>query len=212
MAGHRGGHRGAVLLYWQAREVPLALARFLSVFVAIFAGYTLVSLVLSLRTGMPLQISAKVHGQCIEMPAETFAWAKHMVVEHEHLHRGVSFVARHMHMHADSTTIVVENASHPAIAHVGVEPAVEPEQWSTIEQPEACTNIAHFVACVSKTMMIGSAFAHLLLFLVAVAVVRRAIVLRCAAYRAGLLKWKCGARCKSACKRVEPVQPQKEMA
>merc|ERR1719231_1467462 len=61
-------------------------ARFLSVFVAIFAGYAFVSLVLSLRAGTPLQISAKVHEQCIEMPAETFAWAKHMVVEHEHLH------------------------------------------------------------------------------------------------------------------------------
>merc|ERR1719231_236493 len=111
----------------------------------------------------------------------------------------------------------MENASHPVVVPVDtvelpVGAAVEPKQWS---QPEACDKIVYFVACMGKMMMMGSALAHLFLVFAAIAVVKRACRFRCSAYRAGLLKWNCGGRCKSACQRAAPApvhEPAKEMA
>merc|ERR1719198_2251988 len=148
-------------------------ARFVSVFAAIFAGITLVSLVVSFRAGMPQHVAAKVGSQCVEMPAETFAWAHHVVDEHQMM-----------------------NAS--AVS-------VDFETWS---QPETCDKVARVVACAAKMIIVGSALAHLCLLLSAVAVVKRACRLRCAAFRAGLLKWKCckaSSTCAAAAKRVEPT-------
>jgi len=188
-------------------------SRFLAVFTAIFAGITLVSLIQSYRAGMPLQIAAKFHQQCDSMPKTTFEWTKSMVVEHKPILKGLSFLSRHMpnetsqlisspyvtgwsYGGSEYTDLDVNATSLPAVK-IG---SVEPEKWS---QSEACDKLSHFVACFAKMMTVGYAFAHLFLLLSAVAVVKRACRLRYAAYRAGLLKWKC---CKSACKRAEPVQ------
>merc|ERR1719198_1045560 len=62
-------------------------ARFLSFFVAIFAGVTVVSLVLSYRNGEPMQISDKVHVQCMDVPSGAFAWSQHKLVVHHTFHR-----------------------------------------------------------------------------------------------------------------------------
>merc|ERR1719440_526496 len=177
-------------------------SRLLAVFTAIFAGYTLLTLIQKSYAGMPLQLAAKVHDQCDLMPKDTFAWAKDAVVEHKHLNRGLSFLDRHMHDQTTSPTFYLispetnQNASLPAL----ITGAVEPKNWS---QPEACDKIARFVACFAKMAYIGNAFAHLFLLLSAIAVVKRVFRLRCAAFRAGMIKWKC---CKAACKRNESVQ------
>jgi len=172
-------------------------ARLLSVLAAVFAAHTAVSLVISFHAGMPVQIADKVHGQCMDVPADTFAWAQHKLVEHDRFHKGVSFLSRHMPNATAMPALLASemNASHPAPL-VG---ATEPEKWS---QPEACTMVAHVVTCVAKMMMVGSTLAHLLLFLAAAAVVKRACCLRCAAYRAGLLTWKCGGACEANCERA----------
>lgn len=174
-------------------------ARFTAFFTAIFAAITIFSLVQSFRAGMPLHVSATVHEHCDHMPKETFVWAKAMLVEHPKLSRGLSFLSRHMPMN-DTTTPTLHllspetNASLPAVL-VG---SVAPEQWS---QPEACDKISHIVLCFAKMYMIGNLLAHLLLLLAAASVVKRVCRLRCAAFRAGLLQWKC---CKARCKRAEP--------
>merc|ERR1719164_40420 len=80
-----------------------------------------------------------------------------------------------------------KNATHH-LALVPGDDATELLAWS---QPEACDKLAHVAARLSKMMMLGSALGHLLLLFSAVAVVKRACRLRCAAYRAGLLKWSC---------------------
>jgi len=167
-------------------------ARFLSFFTAIFAGVAVYHLVVSFRAGMPLQIADKVHDKCMEMPADTYTWAQHELVEHTRFHKGLSFLSRHMH---NDTSIAAQNASSHLVG------AADPSAWS---QPEACNKIAHIAACFAKMMIVGSGLTHLFLFLAAVAVVKRACRLRCAAYRAGLLTWKCGAGCKSN-KRAEPI-------
>jgi len=183
-------------------------ARFLSVFAAVFAGYTVVSIILSLRAGKPEEISDKVHSHCMGLPADTFTYMQHKIAEHKSFGKGLSFLSHHFADDKTSTPALLDvsaemskNASSYPTMLVG---AVEHEKW--VSQPEACDMAARFVKCFAKMMMAGSALAHLLLFFSAVAVVKRACRLRCAAYRAGLLTWKCGARCKSACnKRAEPV-------
>jgi len=176
-------------------------SRFLAVFTAIFAGITLVSLIQSYRAGVPLQIAAKFHEQCDHMPSQTFEWTKTMVVEHKPILKGLSFISSPYvtgwsYGGSEYTDPDVNTTSLPAVKFG----AVEPEKWS---QSEVCYKLSHFVACFAKMMTVGYAFAHLFLLLSAVAVVKRACRLRFAAYRAGLLKWKC---CKSACKRAESVQ------
>jgi len=181
-------------------------ARFLSFLAAIFAFYQFVTLAISFHGGLPLQIANKVHGECLEVPGETFTWMKHKLAEHKHVHKGLSFLSRHMPNATTSPTFhfSAENASHHPFVLVG---AAAAEPWSQLEtwsQPQACNKLAHLATCVASMMIVGSAVAHLFLFLAAVAVVKRACGLRCAAYRAGLLTWKCGGRCKSTCMRAEP--------
>jgi len=185
-------------------------ARFLSAVVAIFAGHAFVSLVLSLRADEPVQIAAKVEGYCLEMPADTFTWAR-QAIEHRQLQKGLSFLSSQMPIDTSASFhLAAINASHPVVVPVG---AVETKQWS---QPEACDSIAYFVACMVKIGLTGSALVHLFLFFAAIAVFKRACRLRCAAYRTGLLKWNCSGRCKSACQRAAPAPPHepatKEMA
>lgn len=68
--------------------------------------------------------------------------------------------------------------------------------------------VAHVATCAFKMMIVGSALAHLFLLLSAMAVVKHVCCLRCAAYKAGLLKWnQCGActKHKSALRQVVGV-------
>merc|ERR1719198_225368 len=124
------------------------------------------------------------------MPSDTFAWAKTIKCAH----KGLAFFSRHM---SKSDEVGRSNATDLANLTASAE-----HEWS---QPEACELASHVATRSVKMMMVGSTLAHLLLFLSAVAVVKRACCLRCAAYKAGLLKWtKCGA-----CKRV-PTQPAAE--
>lgn len=177
-------------------------ARFLSFFVAIFAGYTVVSLIISYRAGMPKQMSEKfVLESCMEMPADTFVWARSKLVEHHGFRKGLSFLSCHMD---EDIAVLVSNASSHLVG--ATDPAT---------QPEACDKLAHTATCFAKMTMIASALAHLALVFAAVAVVKRACCLRFAAYRAGLLTWKC---CKGKCARTEkanvtpPPTAAKEMA
>jgi len=186
------------------------LVRLLSIFVAIFAGYTAMSLVVSFRAGMPLQISTKVHAECVDMPSDTFAWAQRKLGESGG-HKGLAFLSRHMPN--DTSTVP---AFHISAQNTSSYPIGGPETWT---QAQACYMIAHIVTCATKFVMIGSALAHLFLFLSAITVIKRVICLRCAAYRAGVLTWKCGARCKSKCSHTEqaavatsPAPAAKEMA
>merc|ERR1719164_252369 len=152
------------------------------------------------------------------MPSQTFEWTKTMVVEHKPILKGLSFLSRHM---PNETSQVISSPYVTGWSYGGSEytdpdvnatslpavkfGAVEPEKWS---QSEACDKLSHFVACFAKMMTVGYAFAHLFLLLSAVAVVKRACRLRFAAYRAGLLKWKCckaSSTCAAAAKRVEPT-------
>merc|ERR1719440_383817 len=169
-------------------------ARALSFFAAIFAIYIAVKNTTSFRAGTPLQMSVKVHEQCTDMPPETFKY----VVEHKAVREGLSFLSRHMAHDSISTAGTHFEHSENTTKLVS---AGEPE-WT---QPEACDPVARFVARATKFVIVGSALAHLFLFLSAVAVIKRACCLRFAAYRAGLLKSKCGAGCKWKCKRTEPV-------
>merc|ERR1719399_2720346 len=182
-------------------------ARFLSFFAALFSVFTFVSLIVSFRAGMPMQVSAKVHGLCVDAPAETFTWAQRIVDTHTGLQKGLTFVSRHMPDEPATPTFVNTfvdaaemNASHPAML------VDSTEKWP---QAETCNKIAHVVVCFAKMIMIGSALAHLALFLSALAVVKRVCCLRFAAHRAGLLKWR---KCDDRCKRTEPAQPTKEVA
>jgi len=219
---------GSVAVLCASQKTILCRSRFaraLSFFAAIFAAYSFVTFFLSIREVKPQQIADKFQAGCMDLPEETFAYVQHKVVEHKFLEKGLSFYyARHMSQ--DETTSApppalhigsAENASsmpHPTMLVGAVEPK-EPKDWT---QPVACDTVAHFVQRAAQMMMIGSTLAHLLLFLSAVAVVKRACRLRCAAYRAGLLEWKCGARCKAKCQRAEPaptdepVVAAKEMA
>jgi len=138
------------------------------------------------------------------MPADTFAYVQHKIVQHESLTKGLSLLVRHMGTSDDTTSspallLAPQNASSLQPLLVG---SVDPGTWT---QSEACNQLSRFVTCFVKMMMIGSTLAHLCLLLSAVAVVKRACRLRCAAYRAGLLKWQCGARCMSKCSRAAPV-------
>jgi len=197
---------GVVLCSSQSKILCRArCARFLSIFAAIFAGHKVVSLVLSFRAGMPLQISDTVHTECVGMPAATFAYVQHKLVDHMSLNHGLAFLLRRMDMAEDTTStpaLLVTpqmNASSLAPVLVG---SVDPGAWT---QPEACNKLSHMVTCFVKMLMIGSTLAHLLLLLSAVVVVKRVCRLRCAAYRAGVLKWQCGAGCKSKCPSAAPV-------
>jgi len=172
-------------------------ARFLSFVVLIFAGYRVISLTVSYRAGMPLHVSEKVHEQCIEIPTDTFAWAHKQLMEHNGL-RKISILSRHMHdgiSTAPAFLVSTENASAQLVA------ADDPTTWS---QPEMCSTIAHVATSFAKLTIVISAITHFFLLLAAAAVIKRTCRLRCAAYRAGLLTWKCGDRCKSKCVRTEP--------
>merc|ERR1719164_149405 len=118
------------------------MARACALFAAIFAGYTFVSLLVSFHAGMPMQFASKVHDQCVTMPAETFTWAHHV----EPLRKGISFLSRHM-PNTNDTDITFEMNANASAA------VLEPDKWS---QPEACSKIAHIVACFVKMVTVGS--------------------------------------------------------
>lgn len=169
--------------------------RIFSAITAIVALISVVYLVASIHAGKPQRVGDEVMAKCADMPSDAFAWAKTIVAEHKCAQQGLAFLSRHtskrdeaaLSTNATDLTNLTASAEH---------------EWS---QPEACELASHVAARSVKMMMIGSALAHLLLFLSAVAVVNRACRLRCAAYKAGLLKWKkCGA-----CKRA-PTQPAAE--
>jgi len=163
-------------------------ARFVSVFVAVFAGYTVVSLIISYRAGSPVQMSNKlVLKPCVTMPADTFSWGSHKLVENPYSRNGLAFLSRYMH---NGTAFLVSSASSDPAG------ATDPATWS---QPEACDKLAHIFTRVAKMIMVVSALVHIALFFAAVAVVKRACCFRFAAYRAGLLTWKC---CKGKCHRA----------
>jgi len=176
-------------------------ARLLSFIVAIFAGYMVITLVVSFRSGKPQQMSTFAHEQCMDLPEETFAYVKNRLVEHKAVR---SFLSRHMTIESiprfELLDVAPEQNTTSSLATALVGEGSEPERWT---QNETCNSLARFVACTAKVMTMGSALAHLCLFLAAVAVVKRACCLRCAAYRAGLLHWKCHAGCKSKC--LSPV-------
>jgi len=157
------------------------LTRVLSCIVAIISGVSFVYLLMLVNSGKPQAFSDEVHHQCVKMPADTFEWAEHLVDEHSCVRKCLAFVARHLpRSSTDLTAMKTDNAT---------------ETWS---QPETCDEIAQVVARSVTAMMIGSAVAHLLLMMTAIVVVMRACRLRCAAYKAGVLKRRCA--CKAACK------------
>jgi len=167
------------------------LARLLSALVIFFAGITLVHLATSIHADKPHHIGDLIGSKCASMPADTFGWVRDTIIsEHsECARKAVAFVSLHMASMDDDNKVAalstVSNATDLATL-VGTVPS-----WS---QHVACNMVAHVVMRAVKMMMIGSALAHLFLLLSAMAVVKRACCLRCAAYKAGLLKWnKCGA-------------------
>jgi len=184
-------------------------ARCLSAIVAIFAFIALIMLGMSLHSGMPDHVSTKVLSTCNEMPAETFVWAQAKMSEHKCMRK---FLSRHAPEGTmPALALADNNATH---LHLSVVSGDAPDvlAWS---QPEACDKLAYVAARMTKMMMLGSALGHLLLLLSAVAVVKRACRLRCAAYRAGLLQWSCKwSGCKTTGQpAAAPVTPAaKEMA
>jgi len=181
-------------------------ARFMSAFVAFFAGYRLVVLVLSINAGKPLELSETVNRHCIDMPADTFQWGLQMLEKHKHVREGISFLSRHM---PNDTALLASAAVYSNASQPDVLADAEHENWL---QATSCSKVAHFALCVAKMMMLGSALAHLLLLLSAAAVVKCACCLRCAAYKCGLLRcrWKCN---KHACPSALVVTPaSKELA
>lgn len=168
------------------------LARFLSALAIIFAGITLVHLATSIHANKAHRIGEEIGTRCASMPTETFEWVRETIIsEHECARKAISFVSYHMtSTDADKvsnkvTLSTVSNLTDMATL-VGTEPS-----WS---QPIACDMVAYVTTRAVKMMMVGSSLAHLFLLLSAMAVFKRACCLRCAAYKAGLLKWnKCGA-------------------
>lgn len=159
-------------------------ARFLAAIVAIFAVCQLVGVTSSI-TSMPLRISETVDEQCVKAPAETFEWGQQMISERKHLRGAAAFLMRHL------TNGTVPHATLASTTDANAT-LVDIEAWS---QPEACHQIALLVKNLAKATLFGSALAHLLLLLSALAVVKRACRLRCAGYRLGLLTWKrCGCK------------------
>jgi len=171
-------------------------ARFLSAILAILAGYKIMTVAMSIRTGMPQRVADEVHNVCVTMPAETFQWGQAMVNEHHCARKAVSFLAHHA---STDTPAVLVTADTLAIDSNATH-LVGTEQWS---QAAACATAARIVKFSAKMMAIGSVVAHLLLFLAAIAVVKRACCLRCMAYRCGLLDWKGCRGCK--CKNDKPM-------
>jgi len=171
-------------------------ARFLSAILAILAGYKITTLAMSIHQGMAQQVAADVHQVCVTVPAETFKWGQQMVNEHHCARKAVSFLARH----ASTDTPAMLIASEAVAIDLNATHLVGTEQSS---QAATCATVARVVKCAAKTMAIASVVAHLLLFLSAVAVVKRACCLRCMAYRCGLLEWKGWRGCK--CKNDKPM-------
>jgi len=185
-------------------------ARFLSALVAIFAAITLVHLATSIHANKPSLVGMEVGETCASMPANTFEWARDTISEHKCARKAIAFVTRHTKSEDDDDKVALSTVSNATdlAALVGTEPS--------LSQPVACDMVAHVTTRAVKTMMVGSALAHLFLLLSAMAVVKRACCLRCAAYKAGLLKWKrCGAcKCKTAAEPATGATPAaaKEMA
>lgn len=154
------------------------------------------------------RIGDEISAQCTSMPEDTFEWASAIVYKHECAQKGLEFLSRHMSsiavQHKDAD-VVLANATDLA-SLVGTAVKTTPS-WS---QPEACNMVAHVATCVAKMMMIGSALAHLFLFLSAAAVVKRACCLRCFAFKCGLLRLsKCGAcKGKYVCKPEAVMMPR----
>jgi len=185
-------------------------ARFLAGLTVIFAGITLVHLIVAIHAGEPQQIGEEISAQCVGMPADTFEWARAIISKHECTRKGLTFLSRHMSISAepqeDADGMALLNATDPAPLRMALPNATDLStivstelEWS---QQEACVMISRIATCVIKMMMVGSALAHLFLFLSAAAVVKRACCLRLVAYQCGLPKMnKCGARkCKYASK------------
>lgn len=168
------------------------LARFLAFVVAVVAGYSVVSLAMWIHAGKPQAIAETVHETCLSMPVDTFAWGYQTVSSHKCMSKGLAFFSRHMPKDAPNMTSIVPVTSNNSASFVV---AQDKEAWS---QPAVCNQVSHIVARFGKMAMIASAVAHLLLFFSALCVVKRASLVRCAAYRAGLLTWKC--KCKYACR------------
>lgn len=177
-------------LLWRAR-----VARFCSAVVAVFAGIAFIALVTSIND-MPQHVSDKVHTLCNSMPADTFEWGHTLLNEHHCARKGLAWVSSAMPHHAVAVVdkhkeamLVAKKANSTSL--VGAE-----QHWS---QERTCDMSAHVAHHVVKMMMIAESLAHLLLFLAAVLVVKRACRLRCAAYKCGLLTWKkCGGcQCKA---------------
>jgi len=189
--------------------------RFLSAVVAVFAAYSFIRL-LAFKADTPQRAGEWTHDACVKMPGDTFSWGHAMLTEHKCTRKALAFFSRHMAdaptlasmdkeagANASLATLTLGGKSNASLATLGPE-----EEWS---QAEACDKAAHLVTRITKMMMVGWGLAHLLLFLSAVAVVKRACRLRCAAYKCGLLKWnKCGCACKNTAPTA--VVPAKEIA
>lgn len=176
-------------------------ARFFSAIVAIVAGITLVHLVASIHADKPQQIGNEIQTQCVKMPAATFEWAHSIVSQHKCMKKAVAFLARHVDTPSSAITaggpMVLDKLEVAASANDTSLPATLVVSESAWSQEAACGTAAHVATRVAKMMMLGSALAHLLLIVTALAVVKRVCCLRCVAYKCGLLTWK---RC-GACKR-----------
>jgi len=179
-------------------------SRFMAFLTAIIAGYALVSLVSKIHAGVPMRIGDGARAQCLTMPEDTFEWGRQMLIEsareHKCMRKGLAFLSRHMPS-TNATTLEPEApvpASEDPSMDVTLESARRLDQELTFSQPEACDKLAYIVTCATKSIMVFFALTHLLLFLSAVAVVKRACRLRCAAYKSGLLEWKTCRRCKWA--------------
>merc|ERR550514_468364 len=173
--------------------------RFLSAVVAIFATNSIIRLV-AFKADTPLRAGEWTRDACVKMPTDTFEYGHTILAEHECTRKALAFLSRHM---TDTPTLaLMEKAgTNTSLATLGGNSnaslaTLRPEhEWS---QAEACGMAAHLVTRVTTMMMIGSGLLHLLLFVSAVAVVKRACRLRFAAHKCGLLKWnKCAFACKS---------------
>lgn len=190
--------------------------RFLSALVAIFAGITFVTLMLSAHADKPQRIGDAFAGHCASMPVDTFQWASRS----EFAQKGLAFLSRRMPsismQRKDASVVAISNTTDVvALSNTTSLASLVGTAAPSWSQPEACDLVSKVATCVAKMMMIGSALAHLFLFLSAAVVVKRACCLRCVAYKSGLLKLnKCGAcKCKYTSKPAAAIMPvAKELA